>query len=124
MVNVNAFIQRKGIPDAVNWTFDWFKKVGVDPAGSLTNPPEMYMLSVGWPTNSLSAVNNPSVASVKNLQLFINDFVCTANTQGAKYFFFEYIDWKEKSYDVMGFWGLFNLDRTLKAITLPDCAHV
>ena len=90
------------------------------------------MTGVGWPTNSLAPVVTTSPPSVKNLQLFINNFVCTASTQGIKYFFFEYMDmpWKQRrspdvegSGGVEGFWGLFHSNRTLKAITLPDCAH-
>jgi exo-beta-1,3-glucanase (GH17 family) len=52
--------------------------------------------------------------------------VCTANTQGVKFFFFEFTDipWKERLYPGMeGFWGLFNSNKTLKALTLPDCLH-
>jgi len=90
------------------------------------------MTEVGWPTNSSVPVSTISPPSVENLQLFINNFVYTANTQRIKYFFFEYMDmpWKERRLPdvegfggVEGFWGLFNSDRTLKAITLPDCAH-
>ena len=126
IVNVYAWYNNRRIQDAVKHSFDLFKERGVDLASSLTNLSEVYMAGVGWPTNSLSALTNPSQPSVKNLQLFINNFVCTANTQGVKYFFFEYMDtpWKEKLYGVEGFWGLFNSDRTLKAITLPDCTHV
>ena len=43
-----------------------------------------------------TAVNGGgTAASVPNLQIFINDFVCQANSQGVGYFFFEvrYSDW-------------------------------
>lgn len=126
MVNVHAWHANTTIQDAAKWTFDFFKETGVDLASPLPNKPEMYMAEVGWPTNSSVPVVSSSAASVENLQLFLNNFVCTANTQGVRYFFFEYmnIPWKEQRWPgVEGFWGLFNSDKTLKAITLPDCAH-
>jgi len=127
MVNARAWQYNISIQDAAKWTFDYFNETGVTFARFLKYQPQIYMAEAGWPTNSSSSVVNPSAASVENLQLFINSFVCTANTQGIKYFFFEYMDipWKQNLYPgVGGFWGLFNVDRTLKAITLPDCAHV
>jgi exo-beta-1,3-glucanase (GH17 family) len=54
----------------------------------------------------------------------LDTYVCQANANGTKYFYFEPFDepWKEAQFGgVEGFWGLFNSDRTLKAITLPDC---
>jgi len=126
MVNVRAWHNNIRIQDAAKWTFDFFNNNSMVFASSLKYQPEIYMAEVGWPTNSSSSVVDPSAASVENLQLFINNFVCTANTQGIKYFFFEYIDtpWKANYPGVPGFWGLFNSDRTLKAITLPDCPHL
>lgn len=66
------------------------------------------------------------MATEPNLQTFINDFVCQANTNGTKYFFFEvffsmhpcegalispqFFDekWKDLKYGgVEGHWGLF-----------------
>ena len=84
------------------------------------------MTEVGWPTTSSVPVVSASGASVENLQYLLNNFVCTANTQGVKYFYCEYmnIPWKEQRWPgVGGFWGLLNSNKTLKAITLPDCSH-
>jgi len=125
MVRVDLWDSSTRIQDAAKWTFDFFNETSLELAKSFVPKPEMYMTEVGWPTNSsASFFLNPSAASVENLQIFINHFVCTANTQGVKYFFSDYMDnpWKERRYS--GSWGLFNSDRTLKAITLPDCAHV
>ena len=58
-----------------------------------------------------SASDGPSVASVANLQTFIDTFVCQANSAGTQYFFFEFADedWKDKQFGgVEGWWGLFN----------------
>jgi len=130
---VHAWHANASIQDAAQWSFAFFKKTGVDLANPLPNKPQMYIAEVGWPTNPSVPGVGPSAASVENLQLSINNFVCTDNTQEIKYFFFEYIDipWENKTYlvtdgkrgpGVEGSWGLFNSDRTLKAITLPDCA--
>ena len=125
MVKVDSWYSNRRTRDAAKWSFDFFNETGMELARTLSYQQEMYMAQVGWPTNSTST-NHHSSASLENLQIFINNFVCTANTQGVKYFFFEYMDIPRKQNlltDVGGFWGPFNNDRTLKAITLPDCAH-
>jgi len=127
MVRVDAWNRATRIQDAAKWSLDFFNKASVELASAPSNGAEVYMAEAGWPTNSLSPLVNPSAASVENLQIFINSFVCTANTQGIKYFFSDYMDnpWRERRYSAVAeSWGLFNSDRTLKAITLPDCAHV
>ena len=126
MVNVHAWYANSTIQDAPTFSFDSFKKNGPDLAGLVPNKPQMYMTEVGWPTNSSVPVASASGASVENLQYFLNNFVCTANTQGVKYFYYEFmnIPWKEQRWPgVGGFWGLFNSNKTLKAITLPDCSR-
>jgi len=127
MVRVNAWDLATRIQDAAKWSFDFFSESSVELAKLYFPEPEMYMAEVGWPTNSSSPYVHLSAASVENLQIFINNFVCMANTQGVKYFFSEYMDnpWK-LGWTIVDAesWGLFNSDRTLKAITLPDCVHV
>ena len=69
--------------------------------------------------------NGASYASVANLQIFLDTFVCQANQNGTGYFYFEYADepWKDVQFGgVEGWWGLFNSDRTLKDVTIPDCS--
>jgi exo-beta-1,3-glucanase (GH17 family) len=126
MVNVHAWHANTTIQDAATWSNTFFKETGTDLAAALPNKPQMYMAEVGWPTFSSVPVVSTSPASEANLQLFINNFVCAANTQGTRYFFFEFMDipWKEKRWPgVEGFWGMFYSNKTLKAITLPDCTH-
>ena len=50
------------------------------------------MTEVGWPTTTSVPVVSASGASVENLQYFLNNFVCTANTQGVKYSYYEYMN--------------------------------
>ena len=129
MANVHAWFAGTTVQAAANWTFTFFQETNVDVANALTNKPQMYIAETGWPTYSSTVsdrTNNASDASEPNLQIFINDFVCTANTQSVKYFFFEFTDipWKAQLYPgVEGFWGLFYGNKTLKALTLPDCTH-
>jgi len=129
MSNVHAWFAETTIQDAANWTLTFFQQTNVDEANTLANKPQMYIAETGWPTYSSTAAektDNASDASEPNLQIFLNDFVCTANTQGVKYFFFEFTDipWKAQMFPgVEGFWGLFHSNKTLKALTLPDCSH-
>lgn len=129
MSNVHAWFAKTTIQAAANWTFTFFQETNVNVANALANKPQMYIAETGWPTYSSTAAektDGASEASEPNLQLFMDSFVCTANTQGVKYFYFEYTDtpWKAQQFPgVEGFWGLFYSNKTLKAITLPDCSH-
>jgi exo-beta-1,3-glucanase (GH17 family) len=121
---VHPWFADTAILDAATWTFTFFKETSVDVANTLANKPQMYIGETGWPVDSLAGA--VSEASVPNLQIFINNFVCTANRQGVKYFFFEFddIQWNLYSAGVEDFlWGLFHPNKTLKAIKLPDCFH-
>jgi exo-beta-1,3-glucanase (GH17 family) len=113
------------VQDAATWSFAFFKETSVDVANTLANKPQMYIGETGWPTAD-SSTTPASNTSVRNLQIFINDFVCPANLQGLKYFFYEFTDipWKAQQFTAAeGHFGLFNSDKTLKEITLPDCSH-
>jgi exo-beta-1,3-glucanase (GH17 family) len=126
--NVHAWFANTSIADAAPWVFKYFDETNVVPASQLPNKPKMYVSETGWPTASsdpATAINGGgAAASVANLQIFIDGFVCKANQQGLGYFFFEFIDeqWKEKRFGgVEGHWGLFDKDYNLKDIKLPDC---
>ena len=130
MASVHPWFNRlTTVQDAATWTFTSFSETDVNMANSVANKPQMYIAETGWPTFSSTAegaTNGMSEASESNLQIYINNFVCTANTQSVKYFFFEFTDslWMGRLYPgVDGFWGLFNSNKTLKALTLPDCSH-
>ncbi|KAL0949275.1 hypothetical protein HGRIS_009353 [Hohenbuehelia grisea] len=125
--NVHAWFANVSAADASAWVSNFFQETNVAPAAALPNRPKMYIAETGWPTKSSDASNannGASDASVAGLQTFIDTFVCQANTNGTGYFFFEFFDevWKEKQYGgVEGWWGLFNSDRTLKDVKIPDC---
>ncbi|KAF8195620.1 glycoside hydrolase superfamily [Mycena galopus ATCC 62051] len=127
MANVHPWFANEAVADAAGWTAEFFATTNVAAAAALSNNPTMYIAETGWPTNSTTAAaetDGPSDASDANLQIYLDTFVCQANTNGTGYFFFEYFDetWKDIEFGgVEGYWGLFNSDRTLKNITIPDC---
>ncbi|KAJ7476006.1 glycoside hydrolase family 17 protein [Mycena latifolia] len=128
MANVHPWFADTTIDDAAAWTAEFFADTDLTAAAAVSNTPEMYIAETGWPTNSsdtASATNGAAAASEANLQIFMDTFVCQANANGTKYFFFEYFDekWKDDDYGgVEGWWGLFHRNRTLKAITIPTCS--
>ncbi|KAJ7168452.1 glycoside hydrolase family 17 protein [Mycena filopes] len=127
MANVHPWFADTTVQDAAGWTADFFSSTNLAAAAALSNAPQMYIAETGWPTNSSTsdaASNGAAVASEANLQIFLDTFVCQANANGTKYFFFEYFDeeWKNVQYGgVEGYWGLFYRNRTLKGITIPTC---
>lgn len=61
-------------------------------------------------------------ANVANLQTFMDDFVCAANTNNTGYFFFEFMDepWKTVQYGgVEGYWGVFDQKFVVFTFVLP-----
>ncbi|KAF8813325.1 glycoside hydrolase [Phlegmacium glaucopus] len=128
MANVHPWFGSVSINDAAGWTADFFQQTDVVVANNLTNKPTMYIAETGWPTKSsnvASESDGPSLASIPNLQIFLDTFVCQANTNGTGYFFFEFADeaWKDQQFGgVEGWWGLLNQNLTLKnGITIPNC---
>lgn len=128
MANVHPWFANVTINDAASWTNQFFQETNVQPANALANKPKMYIAETGWPTKSSDAANannGPSLASVPNLQIFLDTFVCQSNSNGTGYFYFEFFDeqWKDQQFGgVEGWWGLFNADRSLKnGIKIPNC---
>ncbi|KAF8349060.1 glycoside hydrolase family 17 protein [Amanita rubescens] len=127
MANVHPWFGGVAIDDAAQWTLTFFQNTNVDQANQVPNKPQMSIAETGWPTKSsdpATATDGPSEASVENLQKFLDTFICQANQAGVQYFFFELFDevWKNQQFGgVEGWWGLFNYDRTMKAITIPKC---
>ncbi|KAF8312514.1 glycoside hydrolase family 17 protein [Clavulina sp. PMI_390] len=131
MANVHPWFAGTSIDDAASWTATYFQETDVALAATTTNNPPFYIAETGWPTNSSTAADmqdsGGAAASVANLQIFMDDFVCQANQNGTGYFFFEFMDepWKTVQYGgVEGYWGVFDSDKNLKSgLTIPDCSH-
>lgn len=119
MANIHPYFGGVGINDASNWTMAFSQKHLVKPAKA-NGKANTGMAEVGWPTRG--EANGESVPSVANLQIFVDDFVCHANSAGVKYYFFEAFDepWKSKESDLEGSWGIMDGDRNLK-VRIPIC---
>ncbi|CAO1625166.1 unnamed protein product [Sympodiomycopsis kandeliae] len=127
--NNQAWYSGIAIEDAAGWTANYFQENVVDLVEDASTAPKAYISETGWPTGAgtpAQATLDASVASVANLQTYLDTFVCAANSNGTGYFFFEMFD--DPNQDnaaggVGGHWGLFDNQKKLKAITLPDCKH-
>ena len=92
MSNVHPWFENVSIEQAAGWTYEFFQTQNVEVAQSLSNKPQMFIAETGWPSKSSdagNASNGPSLASVDNLQKFLDTFVCQSNTNGTGYFYFE-----------------------------------
>ena len=81
------------LPNAVLITlliaaWEFFQQNNVAMAATLPNNPELFIAETGWPTKSSDAehaTNGASAASVADLQIFIDSWICQANNNGTKY---------------------------------------
>ncbi|KDQ19326.1 glycoside hydrolase family 17 protein [Botryobasidium botryosum FD-172 SS1] len=127
MANIHPWFASVPADKGAQWTWQFLQDNDVNLAAQTTNKPKMYIAETGWPTKSSDAAhatNNASTASVDNLQIFLDTFVCQANSNGTGYFFFEFFDeaWKDAMYGgVEGWWGLFDGNKKLKNVKIPDC---
>jgi len=127
MANVHPWFANVSITEAAGWTWEFFTETNIAQSKATTKQPVMSIAETGWPTASDdagNANNGVSPASVPDLQTFMDTFVCQANTNQTQYFYFEYFDetWKAAQFGgVEAHWGLFNADRTLKNVTIPNC---
>jgi len=127
MSNIHPWFGNLPVDQAAGWTWEFFQENNVAMAAKVSNNPELIIAEVGWPSNSTDAkdaTDGPSMADVPTLNTFFNDWVCAANTNGTKYFWFENMDqpWKTTTYGgVEGYWGLFDSNKQLKNVTIPKC---
>ncbi|KDQ19321.1 glycoside hydrolase family 17 protein [Botryobasidium botryosum FD-172 SS1] len=127
MANIHPWFALTTINDAAGWTYDFFQNTNVAQAANAPNHPDLYIAETGWPTKSSDAAhasNGAATASVANLQTFLDTFVCQSNANGTKYFFFEFFDeaWKDAQFGgVEGWWGIFDGNKKLKNVTIPNC---
>ncbi len=136
MANVHAWFAGTLVADGPAWTYQYFENNDANIAAAAPNKPAAYIAETGWPsgandTQALTYVNeNGQVtgakAGVSELQTFLDGYICEANTNGTGYFWFELYDeeWKNALYGgVEAHWGLFDTNKKLKQITLPNCSH-
>lgn len=121
MANDHPYFANVTVDIAANWTIQFLNDNVVNVAG---NKP-VIISEVGWPTANKDRVAPVPVASMQSFQQFLDTWVCAVNSLGVPYYFFEAFDepWKAIQFnDLESHWGLFYSNRTLKEVTIPDCA--
>lgn len=113
--NIHPFFGGGKVEYASNWVFD-FLKYQLSPINHYKIP--IIITEVGWPFQGGRFLS--SVASSKNFEYFMNDFVCKAAGTDYGYYYFEAYNepWKSiyhepnKRWETE--WGIFNSDRSNK----------
>ncbi|KAL7415634.1 glycoside hydrolase superfamily [Mrakia frigida] len=128
--NAHCWFGSVPVEECAVWTNDYYEDFIVDVCdyGNGTTTGKSTILSeTGWPTASDSPEfesNGASLASIPNLQIFLDSFVCQANQNNTEYFFFAFRDepWKAALGGVEPHWGLLDVNSELKeGLVIPDC---
>ncbi|KAI9225865.1 MAG: glycoside hydrolase [Piptocephalis tieghemiana] len=120
LANIHPYFAGGTVQAAPQWTDTYFTENILNPSKAQGKP--AIIGEVGWPTAGAS--QNASVASVNNLQYFVDNYVCQANAQGVAYYFFEAFDepWKEKTFTLLeASWGLLEAKSRKPKVKLPKC---
>ncbi|KAF2213818.1 glycoside hydrolase family 17 protein [Cercospora zeae-maydis SCOH1-5] len=147
MSNIHPFFAGTVAEEAAGWAYSFWQNKDValtssktGTVGSVTYPKQI-ISEIGWPTqggNDCGVATDPAfgctsdtdgaVASLDNLNTFMDGWVCSALSNGTTFFWFEAFDepWKHQ-FDTAHnkwepYWGIFDKDRNLKTgIQIPDC---
>ncbi|KAJ5397562.1 glucan endo-1-3-beta-glucosidase btgC [Penicillium cosmopolitanum] len=135
MSNVHPFFAGVNIDIAASWTWDFWQSHDVSLTKGTTK--KQIISEVGWPSGggkdcgespSCDSDTPGSVASLANLNQFMEDWVCQALENGTDYFWFEAFDepWKiqynTKDENWEDKWGLMDAGRKIKdGLKIPDC---
>ncbi|CAI7658457.1 unnamed protein product [Penicillium bialowiezense] len=135
MSNVHPFFAGVNVDVAAAWTWDFWQNHDVTLTKGTTK--KQVISEVGWPSgggkdcgdSKVCDSDTPgSVASVDNMNTFMDDWVCQALENGTDYFWFEAFDepWKiqynEPGKEWEDKWGLMDPARKLKkGLKIPDC---
>lgn len=132
MANIHPFFAGVTAEEAAAWTYN-FWATNNKPLWKSDNKKNI-ISETGWPTGGgthcggATTCTNGSVAGVDELNMFMEDWVCQALSNGTNYFWFSAFDepWKErfneKGKEWEDKWGLMTVDRDLKTgVTIPDC---
>ncbi|OAQ58854.1 endo-beta-1,3-glucanase [Pochonia chlamydosporia 170] len=132
MANIHPFFAGVQAADAAAWTYNfWSTK---DKQYWKSDKSKNVISETGWPSDGgtdcggATTCTTGAVASIDNMNQFMNDWVCQALTNGTNYFWFEAFDepWKvrfnEKGKEWEDKWGLMDVNRKLKdGVKIPDC---
>jgi exo-beta-1,3-glucanase (GH17 family) len=135
MANIHPFFAGVSAESAASWTYSFWS--GKDKQFWKSDQAKNIISETGWPSaggkdcgsSTVCDSSTPgSVASIGNMNLFMNDWVCQALANGTNYFWFEAFDepWKVR-FNTPGKewedkWGLLDVNRNLKqGVKIPDC---
>lgn len=138
MSNVHPFFAGVTADKAADWTMTFWETHDV--VLTANDPSIKHLIAeVGWPTaggnncggSPCASKTDGSVASIENLNTFMETWVCPALENGTDYFWFEAFDepWKI-AYNTEGKewedkWGLMDVNRKLKpGVKIPDCGSL
>jgi len=135
MANIHPFFAGVPASEAANWTLTFWK--GQNGHMWKTEKHKNIISETGWPSQggmhcgqNVDKVDCPdqSVAGIKELNQFMEDWVCKALEEKTEYFWFEAFDepWKirfnTKHQNWEDHWGLMDVNRNLKpGVKIPDC---
>lgn len=134
MANIHPFFGGINAKDAASWTYSfWTNNNGPFFKSDVS---KNIISETGWPsqggtdcgTTAITDCPDASVAGIDQMNQFMEDWVCSALTNGTEYFWFEAFDepWKISfntgSQNWEDHWGLMDVDRNLKdGVKIPDC---
>ncbi|KAK5076615.1 hypothetical protein LTR64_005905 [Lithohypha guttulata] len=136
MSNVHPFFAGVSVDEAAGWTWNFWTEHNV--VLTPDDKSRQIIAETGWPSgggtdcgnaaNVCAADQTGSVASIDNLNKFMDDWVCQALDNGTNYFWFSAFDeaWKvaynEPGKEWEDKWGLMDTARKLKSgLVIPDC---
>jgi len=134
MANIHPFFAGEPATSAAKWTRTFWKNKAGD---FMKKDKSMNIIAeTGWPSQGGTGCGNEfeiycpqkAVAGIKEMNIFMEDWVCEALEDGTNYFWFEAFDepWKVR-FNTEGkewedHWGLFDVNRNLKpGLKIPDC---
>ncbi|ANB14873.1 Cell wall endo-beta-1,3-glucanase [Sugiyamaella lignohabitans] len=123
--NIHPFFGGVNVQNSTKWTYDFLLR---QVAGRISPANVMYIISeVGWPSGG--GALHEAVAGEKEMQMFLDNWLCTNQDTDVGWYWYEAFDqpWKDKwnteSFQWESQWGLFTADRKLKNITIPLCSQ-
>ncbi|TKA71605.1 hypothetical protein B0A49_10174 [Cryomyces minteri] len=138
MANIHPFFAGVTPDTAAGWTWDfWQSHDAIYKTSTASSYPTNVISEVGWPSGggndcgtgaACTSPTSGSVAGVKEMNTFMDNFVCQSLKNGTTYFWFEAFDepWKTvfntKTEQWEDKWGLMDANRNLKSgIKIPEC---
>lgn len=134
MANIHPFFGGINAKDAASWTWSFWDSH--NSAFFKADNEKNVISETGWPSQggtdcgsaTVTTCPDAAVAGVDQMNQFMEDWVCSALTNGTQYFWFEAFDepWKiqfdtgDQNWE--DHWGLMDINRQLKdGVKIPDC---